>query len=59
MATGPSGRPLAIAIRCATKRLLFFTNYEPKRSNGSQTNVNGSNKRKRITQRRKRITPKT
>eukprot|EP00972_Heterocapsa_arctica_P110307 16240455-Heterocapsa_arctica.AAC.1 len=37
--TGPSGRPLAIAIRCATKHRTFDTNSEPKRSNGSLKSV--------------------
>eukprot|EP00972_Heterocapsa_arctica_P094095 13877940-Heterocapsa_arctica.AAC.1 len=30
---GPSGRRLAIAIRCTTKRCTLFSNPEPKRSN--------------------------
>eukprot|EP00972_Heterocapsa_arctica_P031222 4597869-Heterocapsa_arctica.AAC.1 len=41
--TGLSERPLAIAIRCATKRLSLFTHVEPRRSNGSQQNINSVN----------------
>eukprot|EP00972_Heterocapsa_arctica_P020712 3052860-Heterocapsa_arctica.AAC.1 len=40
--TGPSGRPLAIAIGCATGRCTLFVvaNSEPQRSNGSRQNIN-------------------
>eukprot|EP00972_Heterocapsa_arctica_P061195 9023073-Heterocapsa_arctica.AAC.1 len=50
---GPLGRPLAITIRCATKRCTLFANYEPRRSNISLKHVNN---RKRITNKCKRIT---
>eukprot|EP00972_Heterocapsa_arctica_P098454 14528417-Heterocapsa_arctica.AAC.1 len=49
-----SGRHLASAVRCATKRCTCFAIYEPTRSNGSQQQ--NKYKRKRITQKRKRIT---
>ena len=49
--TGPSGRSLVVAVRCATKRCTLFANYEPKWSNASLKIIT---KRKRITKTRKR-----
>eukprot|EP00972_Heterocapsa_arctica_P015444 2274592-Heterocapsa_arctica.AAC.1 len=38
--TGLWGRLLAIAVDFLSKRRSLFQKYEPKRSKGSQTNVN-------------------
>eukprot|EP00972_Heterocapsa_arctica_P084430 12436314-Heterocapsa_arctica.AAC.1 len=54
--TGPSGRPLVVAVDFLSKRKSFFTNYEPKGFNRSLKDVK---QRKRIIRKRKRLTKTT